>query len=189
MTLLEQVKQGDGAGWQRLISLYRPLVLWWCRNAVARPDDADDVVQEVFQTVAAKMTGFVKPDQGGGFRAWLRAITRHKLGDYLRRVRQEPIGAGGSQAQDLLGEVPAEATPDSSAYEEPLERRILIRRALELIRADVEPRTWEAAWKTLVDDRRPAEVAAELGMTANAVYIARSRLLSRLRQELSDLLE
>jgi RNA polymerase sigma-70 factor (ECF subfamily) len=187
VTLLEQVQRGDRAGWQRLMDLYRPLVLWWCRGKVAPPADAEDVAQEVFKTVAARVADFHKPAQGGGFRAWLRTITRHKLGDHLRRAHHAPAAAGGD-AQEILGQIPATA-PEEADAEDPLERRILYRRALELVRGEVEARTWEAVWRTAVDGQRPADVAADLGITPGAVYSARSRVFARLREELAGLLD
>jgi RNA polymerase sigma-70 factor (ECF subfamily) len=189
VTLLEQVQGGDRHGWQRLVALYRPLVLWWCRGKVASREDAEDVAQEVFQAVFRRIDEFTKQPQRGGFRAWLRAITHHKLGDYFRRARHQPAAAGGSQAQELLAELPAGHGEASSSDDGVSERCLLLRAALELVRPEFQPRTWEAAWKAAVEGQAAAAVAEALGMTVAAVYIAKSRVLKRLRQELDTLLD
>lgn len=187
-TLLDQAKAGDAAAWQRLEFLYTPLVRWWCRrHGVCRPPDVEDVTQEVFLAVAAKLAGFTKGPPGS-FRSWLYTIARHKADDHHRRTHARPAAAGGSAAQARLEEL-AEATGESSGAEQGVsERAILVRRALEMVRPEFQPRTWQAAWQVVVEGRRPAEVAAALGMSAGAVYTAKSRVLGRLRELLSDLL-
>jgi RNA polymerase sigma-70 factor (ECF subfamily) len=189
LNLLVQVKQGDPQSWDRLMSLYRPLVLWWCRCHVPRPEDAEDVAQDVFMTVHKKIVTFTRGERPGSFRAWLRGITYRKLGEYFRRARHQPAAAGGSEAQEILTAMPDEFDEDASADEVPSERCILLRSALELIRADFEPNTWEAALRAAVDGQGAADVAEALGMTARAVYTAKSRVLKRLREVMDDLLD
>jgi RNA polymerase sigma-70 factor (ECF subfamily) len=186
-TLLEQVKQGDAAGWQRLMGLYRPLVLWWCRHKVARREDAEDVAQEVFTTVLSKVGEFAR-QRRGSFRAWLKQITHFKLLEHRKEECHQPAAAGGSEAREALDQCPDQPL-EPSAEEDPSERRILLRSALELVRADFTPSTWEAAMRTAVEGQAAADVAAELGLSTSAVYIAKSRVLGRLRKELANLLE
>jgi RNA polymerase sigma-70 factor (ECF subfamily) len=188
-TLIEKVKQGETESWERLMKHYRQLVLWWCAGKVAGPEDADEIAQEVFTTVFTNIGAFTRREQGGGFRAWMRAITRNKLGDYLRRSRNRPAAVGGSDAQAILVEVPADEAQASSADDGATERVILLRSALEEVRPEFEPNTWNAAMRTAVEGQPAADVAAALGMTPAAVYIAKSRVLARLRQELGDLLD
>jgi RNA polymerase sigma-70 factor (ECF subfamily) len=188
-TLIEKVKQGERESWERLMKLYRQLVLWWCRGKVACPEDAEEVTQEVFTTVFTNIGEFTRRQEGGGFRAWMRAITRNKLGDYLRRACKWPTAVGGSDAQAILVEVPADDGEASSADECASERVILVRSALEQVRSEFEPNTWNATLRTAVEGQPAADVAAALGMTPAAVYIAKSRVLARLRQELGDLLD
>jgi RNA polymerase sigma-70 factor (ECF subfamily) len=189
VTLLARVRAGDAGGWRRFVCLYTPLVLWWCRRNGLRDEDAQDVTQEVFQTVAAKVGGFAGGGQAGAFRRWLSAITRHKLGDHYRRRRRQPRAAGGSDARALLAQAPADPPDDSGATEDGAsERGILCRAALDLVRPEFQPHTWEAAWRLTVEGHSAKDVAAELGMSVGAVYTAKSRVLSRLRAELEGLL-
>jgi RNA polymerase sigma-70 factor (ECF subfamily) len=188
-SLLERVKADDAAAWDRLVSLYAPLVLHWCRRWDLQEQDVADVFQEVFQAVAAHIAGFRKQREGDTFRGWLRTITHHKVQDHFRRLGREPGGVGGTDAQVRLAQVPAPApSEDDGAGAEPAERS-LFHRALELIRSDFEERTWQAFWRTTVEGQAAKDVASDLGMTPGAVRVAKCRVLQRLREELGDLIE
>src|SRR5262249_12704976 len=146
------------------------------------------LTQEVFRTVAGKLGGFTKGPPGS-FRSWLYTITRYKAGDQYRRQRDQPAAVGGSDAQARLANLP-EITPDSAAEaEDATERTILGRRALELVRPEFQPRTWQAAWRVVVEGRSPADVAAELGLSDGAVRTAKSRVLAGLRQISAELVD
>ncbi|MBX9581495.1 MAG: sigma-70 family RNA polymerase sigma factor [Gemmataceae bacterium] len=182
--LLDRARGHDPAAWERLVSLYAPLVFHWCRRWGLRDDDAADVFQEVFQAVAARLGGFRRDPAGGTFRGWLRTIARNKVNDLFRRRRHEFPGAGGSEAQARLLQVPGPVPPDDAPPDAGVPA--LLRRALELIRGEFEPRTWQAFWRTAVDGRSPKDVADELGMSGGAVRVAKSRVLHRLREVLGD---
>jgi RNA polymerase sigma-70 factor (ECF subfamily) len=187
--LLERLKEGDPEGWRRLLHLYGPLVLWWCAGGGLRLHEAEEVAQEVFLTVSNRVGGFRKRWQRGSFRAWLRGITRNKLAAHRRRYGRQPQALGGRAGQELLAGVPADPPDAFGEADDATERGILGRRALDLLRSEFDPRTWEAAWLTVVEGRRPADVAAALGMTPNAVYIAKSRVLGRGRQLFQELVD
>jgi RNA polymerase sigma-70 factor (ECF subfamily) len=187
-SLLERARADDPQAWERLIALYAPLVLQWCRGWNLREQDAADVFQEVFQAVATHLAGFRKERTGDSFRGWLRTITRNKVYDLFRRQGREPNGEGGTDAQARLAEYPAPEHEDSSLSEAREERR-LFAQALELIRAEFAERTWQAFWRTAIEGRPAPQVAAELSMSAGAVRVAKSRVLQRLREELGDLIE
>lgn len=186
-SLLELVKANDPIGWQRLVRLYGPLAYSWCRRLGLRADDAADVVQEVFRAVLLHVADFQR-DQGAGFRAWLWTIARNKVRDHWRRQSVQPEARGGSDAQQRLLELAAvddEEPPSTRSGD----RGNLLHGALNLIRSEFEERSWQAFWLVTVEGRRPAEVAEDLNMTVNAVYVAKSRILNRLRQEFGDILE
>jgi len=180
--LLERVRTRDSDAWQRLVEIYGPLIYRWSRKAGLASEDAADVVQESFRTVSQRFAEF-RHTGPGAFRAWLWSITRHKIGDCLRRLRNQPRAQGGTQAQEVLQQMAdaiAASTTDGSAAEE---NAGLIRRIVEAVRTEFEERTWQAFWRIVVDGRSPAHVAQDLGLTLHAVYKAKSRVLSRLRQE------
>jgi RNA polymerase sigma-70 factor (ECF subfamily) len=187
-SLLERVKADDTAAWDNLVSLYAPLVFHWCRKQDLQEQDAADIFQEVFQAVATHIAGFRKERPGDTFRGWLWRITRNKIHDHFRRLGREPGGVGGTDAQVRLSQLPAAESSEEEAAEGKADRG-LFGRALKLIRADFEDRTWEAFWRTAVGGEAAKDVAADLGMTPGAVRVAKSRVLQRLREELGDLIE
>jgi RNA polymerase sigma-70 factor (ECF subfamily) len=184
-SLIDAAREHDPAAWERIVALYAPLVLHWCRQGGLGEDDAADVFQDVFQSVAAHLDGFRRDRTGGTFRGWLRTITRNKVNDAFRRRRREPPAVGGSEAQARWTQLPQpvpldEETSGSAAVS------ALLRRGLELIQGEFEPRTWQAFWLTAVEGRAANDVAEELGMSGGAVRVAKSRVLHRLRAELLD---
>jgi RNA polymerase sigma-70 factor, ECF subfamily len=189
LSLLERARARDAAAWDRLARLYSPLVDGWCRQAGLQDADAADVRQEVFLAVAGGINEFRHDAAGGTFRGWLRGITQHKIGDHWRRTRAGQAGAGGSDAYQQFLQLPAEGPDDSQNPSPPEEINILYRRALELMATDFEEHTWKAFWRVVVEGQRPAAVAADLNVTANAVYLAKARVLARLREEFRDLID
>ena len=186
LTLLGRLKGNEPDAWERLLRLYGPLVLFWGRRAGLNEPDAADLLQDVLKSVSGAIAQFERDRTQGTFRGWLWTIARNKLRDRARIATRQPVALGGSDAQQMLQQVP-EIEPDSSPDAEP--SRALLNRALELVKSEFEPRTWEAFWRTTVDDRTPQDVAAELGIGLASVYQARSRVLRKLRVELGELIE
>ena len=193
-SLLEGVKARDTDAWSRFSRLYSPLVYRWARQMGLQATDAADVVQEVFRAVALHVAEFRREKPGDSFRGWLYTITRNKVRDHFRRRGAQPQAEGGSEGQARLLEVP-DVLPDDKLRDDTTSVTLasaqaeLTHRIMELVRAEFEPRTWQAFWLTTVDGRVPAEVAGELGMKVGSVYMAKNRVLARLRQELSGLME
>jgi RNA polymerase sigma-70 factor (ECF subfamily) len=181
--LIERAAARDPAAWRRLVELYGPLVYHWCRASRVPPDDAADVVQEVFRGVAGGLAGLDLSREGATFRGWLRVLARNKIADFARRAADRPQAAGGSSAQEMICNLPADASDDASQADAAHEDRI--HAALATLREEVQDRTWQAFWRTTVEGHAAADVAAELGMQPGAVYQAKSRLLARLRQLLA----
>jgi RNA polymerase sigma-70 factor (ECF subfamily) len=177
------VRAGHPQAWRQLADLYGPLVYAWCRSRGLQAADAEDVLQEVFLTVASRIADFRRDREGDTFRGWLAGITRNKIGDWLRRRQKGETATGGSDAQRLLLEAPA---TQPTIWPEPGEPGDLYRRALDVIRTEFTDRTWQAFWKVVIEGRVPADVAADLAMSRNAVYLARSHVLRRLREVLGE---
>jgi RNA polymerase sigma-70 factor (ECF subfamily) len=186
-SLLDRARAREPAAWDRMVVLYAPLVMRWCRGWGLRDDDAADVFQEVFQAVAANLGTFRRSRAGDSFRGWLRTITRNKVHDLYRRREREPPGVGGSEARHFLAQLPQEPAPEEVSSAGAFDGALL-HRALELIRDEFEPRTWAAFWQTAVEGRATVDVAADLGMSPGAVRVAKSRVLHRLRADLGELL-
>jgi RNA polymerase sigma-70 factor (ECF subfamily) len=187
LSLLHRIRNGDATGWRRVIDLYSPLVCHWCRRWGVTGADADDVLQEVFKAAAQSVDTFRREREGDTFRGWLRVIARHRVLALWRGRSQQAEAAGGSEALQRLQEIPEPDVADDP--EEATQFSALVQRALVQLRGEFEPRTWQAFWRVTVDSLPTADVAADLGMTANAVRMAKSRVLRRLREELGDLVE
>jgi RNA polymerase sigma-70 factor (ECF subfamily) len=185
-TLLGRLRADDAAAWRRLVTLYAPLVHHWCLQMGLPPREAGDVLQEVFQSVAANISRFRRDQAGDTFRGWLRTITRHKVTDHFRKRMREPEAAGGTEAQLWMNQFPAPDLAGSESVSLARPERALLQRALELIRGEFEERTWKAFWRMAVEDQSAADVAAELSMSPGAVRVAKCRVLQRLREELGE---
>jgi RNA polymerase sigma-70 factor (ECF subfamily) len=180
VSLLERLRRpAEQAAWQRFVRLYTPLLCHWARRLGLRGADAADLVQDVFVVLVRKLPEF-RYDPRQRFRGWLWTVTLNKWRERRRR------GAPPSQADqaDLDG---LAGPDDAGGIAEAEYRQYLTRRALELLRAEFQPATWKAFWECVVNERPAAVVAGELGLTENAVYLARGRVLRRLRRELDGL--
>ena len=173
----------DADAWRRLARLYTPLVYRWARQCDLQASDAADVSQEVFAAVARSIESFRHDHPEASFRGWLWMITRNQIRLHYRRSQQLPNARGGSTANLFLAQQPEDDSPSEPAGLN--SERSLVHRAVQLVRSDFQPQTWQAFWRMVVDGATAAEVGAELGMTPSAVRQAKYRVLCRLQEELA----
>jgi RNA polymerase sigma-70 factor (ECF subfamily) len=185
-SLLARVQAEDPQAWERLVSLYAPLVLDWCRVKGLQDEDVADIFQEVFRAVVANVGSFRKERKGDTFRGWLRRIAQNKLRDHFRRRSREVSAAGGSSAKERFAQLAEPQPPEDDLIKDDQGERALFARAIDLIRCEFEERTWAAFWRTAIEGRAAKDVAADLAMSPGAVRVAKSRVLHRLREELGD---
>jgi RNA polymerase sigma-70 factor (ECF subfamily) len=174
--LLGQLQRDQGQGWQRFIDLYSVLLNYWFQQDNVPETEWADLQQDVYYAVAKGLREFDHAPGKGSFRGWLRVIARNKVAD-LRRSHA-PVPNTDLLTQHIV-RVPDEAS---------IEKKLLFKQAVDLIRKDFAPLTWQAFWLVAVEDRRPADVAHKLGMKVEAVYVNKSRVLHRLREEFAGLL-
>jgi RNA polymerase sigma-70 factor (ECF subfamily) len=179
-TLLVRMRDPhDRAAWEEFVDRYGPVVYGYGRKQGLQDADAADLTQCVFRRVAAAMSTFAYDPQAGSFRGWLFTIVRNQL----RNLRRQPGGlcpaTGDSATQQLLEAQPA--PEESAVWEESCEVQ-LFRWAARQVQNQFRPATWQAFWQTAVEDRPPAEVAQELALSVAAVYMAKSRVMARLRE-------
>jgi RNA polymerase sigma-70 factor, ECF subfamily len=181
VSLLERLRRpGDQQAWAHFVDLYTPLIYSWARRRGLQAQDASDLVQDVFTLLVRKLPQF-SYDRNKTFRGWLRAVTLNKWQE--NRRRQPPRMVNVRDAAEV-------AAPESDeAFWHVEYQQRLVGRALELIKGDFQPTTWEAFWAYMVQGRPPARVAADLGITVGAVHASRFRVLARLRQELEGQLD
>jgi RNA polymerase sigma-70 factor (ECF subfamily) len=174
--------------WERLVAIYTPLIRNWLRRAELKIVDGDDVVQDVMAVVVRRLPEFRHNGRTGAFRAWLRAITANCLRDHVRARRQVPKATGDSDFAMTLAQLEDPESALSRQWDE--EHQVHVTRMLlEQLRPGFEAKTWSAFEEFAIKGRSAADVARELGTTPNAVFIAKSKILARLREEASDLLD
>lgn len=183
-SLLVRIKDlRDEMAWGEFAQLYTPLIYRFARQSGLQDADASLVTQDVLVTVARTIHRFEYNRKTGSFRGWLKVVTRSRLTDFLRAQGREVQGTGDTAMQHVMDEQPDASQLDLWEREF---RRTLFEWAVDRIRCDFEDTTWQAFWQTSVGDRETADVAEELGLSVGAVYIARSRVLARLRKEIEE---
>ncbi len=186
-SLLAGIQAQDPAAWSRFVALYKPLILHWCRLQSIQLADAEDVAQEVFQSVSGAVDRFQRQSVGS-LRSWLKTITRNSIASHFRRGERAATGAGGTSALEAIHAVPSPAAgeePPADAEDE----RIVIRQAFEMVLSGFKDHTREAFWRVVVDKQSPEHVAQDLGIGVHLVYIAKSRVLKRLREEFAGVVD
>jgi RNA polymerase sigma-70 factor (ECF subfamily) len=188
ISLLERLRlHPDAASWQRLVDLYTPLVAGWLRLQGVQAADVDDLTQEVLGTLVRELPQFHHDLRPGAFRRWLRGIALNRLRSF-RRARR-PLPAGGAPAlEEALDRLEDPDSDLSRRWDEEHDRHV-VRRLLELIEPEFEPDTWRAFRMVVLEGKPTREAADALGLSPNAVRIAKSRVLARFRQEIDGLID
>jgi RNA polymerase sigma-70 factor (ECF subfamily) len=179
--LLEQARDRRAEAWDRLVALYTPLLHAWLTAAGLQPADRDDLTQRVLEVLVRQLPDFEHSGRPGAFRSWLRGIAINLLHEHWR---SRPVPAADSVLAQL-------ADPDgglSRLWDEQHDRHVL-QGLMEQVRPEFTPATWQAFRRIALDGARAALVAGELGLSVNAVLIARSRVVARLRQVAQGLVD
>lgn len=178
----------DDRAWHEFVEIYTPMIYRFLRKRGLQDADAGDLTQEVLRAVAGSIERLDYNPERGTFRGWLLTITRNKLYDFLSAQSGQPHGSGDTGLQQVLNAVPEHNGADSSEWDHEYALRVFQYTA-ELIRNSFEESTWRAFWETCVDGREIRDVATSLQISVGAVYIARSRVLARLKQEVERISE
>jgi RNA polymerase sigma-70 factor (ECF subfamily) len=178
----------DEAAWAEFLAIYEPLVYGLARRKGLQDADARALCQEVFRAVAGAIERWDPDPAKGKFRAWLFRIARNLLVNFLADQRRHARGTGSTSVQDLLEAKPAGDSQSEAEFAAEFKRQAF-RWAADQVKHEFSASTWQAFWKTGVDNCPVGQVAHELGLSAGAVYIARSRVLARLRQRVEELSE
>jgi RNA polymerase sigma-70 factor, ECF subfamily len=179
-TLLSHLRHdNDPSAWGRFVRLYSPLLYSWAGSMGLQHADALDLVQEVFTTLIQKLPEFTY-DSHKSFRSWLFTVTRNK---FLEKARRRVLPVDRRVPPEELV-----APPAAEAVEEGDFQRYLMGQVLPAMRELFQPSTWQAFWEHVVEGQPAPEVAARLGVTVNAVFKAKARVLARLHRELADLM-
>jgi RNA polymerase sigma-70 factor (ECF subfamily) len=187
-SLLVRAQAGATDAWKDLTDLYSPLILGWLNRQGVPARDREDLSQEVLLSVVQYLPGFQHSGRRGAFRCWLRTIVCSRTADYWRAVDAGTQAEGGSGATAALQQI---ADPDSDLnrqWDEEHDRYVL-HCLLDLVEEEFEPLTLQAFRRLALDGVSGAEAAGELGLSVAAVYVAKSRVLARIRQEAEGLID
>jgi RNA polymerase sigma-70 factor (ECF subfamily) len=176
----------DRAAWQQFIDLYGSLIYNFARRRGLQDADAADLTQEVFMAVSRAAGRWHYDPRQGSFRGWLYGITRHKLAKFLQRRRTQPPGSGDTNINQRLDEEPSHEPEPEAAWEQEFQQQVF-RLAAAQVQDHFAQTTWQAFWQTAVEGKSAAVVAQELGLSVGAVYVAKSRVLARLAEQVQQM--
>jgi RNA polymerase sigma-70 factor (ECF subfamily) len=188
-TLLQRLTdRSDSVAWRQLVDLYTPLINRWLRRLGVSAQDAEDLAQDVLAIVVREVASFRHNGRAGAFRAWLRTITTNRLRQSWRSRRSRLQTSDPPDFGAMLDQMEDPASELSRRWDREHDE-FVVQRLLDLIEADFQPATWRAFRRQVIDGASVETVAAELGLTVNAVLIAKSRVLSHLRRNAEGLIE
>ena len=176
----------DRQAWSEFVGVYAPLVFGFARKHGLQSADAADLTQEVLRAVAGAAGRFRYEPGRGSFRGWLFTVVRNRLRNFLAGRQRREQGTGGAVHQQVLEALPARPEDAETLWDQEYQRR-LFDWAAEQVRQDCREQTWQAFWRTAVEGQSGQEVARALGMSPAAVYLAKRRVLDRLREYLQPL--
>ena len=187
-SLLLRAQIGEESAWKDLTDLYRPLIIGWLNRQGVPAVDLEDLSQEVLLSVVKHLPSFQHSGNRGAFRTWLRTIVCRRAADYWRAIDGDTQARGGSGAAAALQAI---ADPDSELNRQWDEEhdRYVVHCLLDLVEEEFEPITRQAFRRLALDGISGAEAAEELGLSVAAVYVAKSRVLARIRQKAEGLID
>jgi RNA polymerase sigma-70 factor (ECF subfamily) len=177
----------DREAWEQFVEIYAPLVYSTARRRGLQDADAADLTQDVLRSVSCAVGRLDYDPRRGTFRSWLYTVTRNALNSFLEAQRRVPRGSGDPAVQSWLERRPG-LEEESAIWDRQYQERLL-RYAAERVRNCFEEPTWQAFWQTAVEGKPAKLVATSLRMTVGAVYIAKSRVLARIKEQVRQLLE
>jgi RNA polymerase sigma-70 factor (ECF subfamily) len=190
-SLLAAAIGSEPEAWQQLLKLYEPRMLRWCRSQGLDRIETADVIQDAWMSVARGLASFRSQPGAGAFRAWLHQIVRRRIADYRRREVLRSPAVGGSSFAMRVAELPNESDQTPPNQDDPSQCLSQssgdLQRAMATVQQEIEPKTWQAFWLCVVDQRSTDEVAHSLAMKPANVRQCRSRVLRRLRQTMERL--
>ena len=181
--LLRMREPSDDGAWSEFARLYTPLLRKFALLRGVDSQDVDDLVQEVLKTVSQAIRDFEYDAARGTFRSWLFIVTRSKVARHFKKQSRLTCGSGCETVRLMLEAQPA---PEEEKDWDLEYRRRMFAWASEIVQKEVAEKTWRAFWMMTVEEKTTADTAKELGMTAGAVYVAKSRVIARMRERIAS---
>jgi RNA polymerase sigma-70 factor (ECF subfamily) len=187
-SLLVRIRDGhDQEAWRQFVQIYAPVVYGFARKRGLQDADAADVMQDVLRRVAGAAARLEYNPSRGSFRGWLYTVARNRIFTFLE-AKQHDHGraSGGTDAHVRLESVSISEWDSARSWDDEYERNLLAV-AMQHVQTEVQPATWQAFWQTAVEGKQAQAVGKAVGISAGAVYVARSRVLARLKEEVGRL--
>jgi RNA polymerase sigma-70 factor (ECF subfamily) len=176
----------DHEAWNEFTAIYEPLVLRLLRRDGLQEPDARDVCQQVLAAVANDVDRWEPDGRDRSFRRWLFRIARNRVIKFLDGERKRPTAVGGSGAHAALEQARDKRESLSDVFQREYRQQLLLQ-AADAIRAEFRGSTWKAFWLSAIEGQSIAAVADQLGMSVGSVYVARSRIVARLKSKVRDI--
>ena len=174
---LRSAQAGEDAAWQRLVKVYSNLIAWWCRKSGIPAQDVEDVLQDVLAAVARSLPSY----EHESFRGFLWSITSNKVKDYWRNWHRRAQSGGGGDVQEILDNIEAESKSSIGSVD--VATKLIFDSVVQLVRGEFSERDWQVFWDYAVEAKDARSVAESHGVTRNQVFLAKSRILRRIRSE------
>lgn len=189
VSLLERLRSAgpDDPQWRRLHDIYEPWILRWLRHVPDLGDEAHDLTQEVLMVVVRSLPDFER-QRDGSFRRWLGNVVANRLRSHWRQRKRRPLAAGSDSVDGFLRQLEDPASALSQQWDREHDEFVL-RRLMAAVERDFNSTTWQAFRRCALDGESPTAVAADLGLSVNAVLTGKSRILRRLREEAAGLID
>lgn len=185
-SLLVQLRDGTNHGaWQEFMKLYGPVVYGFARKRGLQDADAADLMQDVMRSVSTSIGRLDYDRSQGTFRGWLFTMTRNRVFNFLSARRLRPQGSGDTGTNRMLDSQPADSDAED-VWEVEYQRR-LAALAMQRVKSEFQESTWQAFWLTAVEGKSAADVSSQIGLSTGAIYVAKSRVLARLKDEVETM--
>ena len=172
---------GDQVAWGEFVDLYTPLIFRFCGSRGVADTDRPDVMQEIFKAISNSIGRFDYDQNRSSFRNWLFTVCRSKINNYLRVQYTRPKASGTTSVRRRIENEP---DPREEQDWETDYRRYMFQWAAKKVRHEFATKTWSAFWRTAVEGEEVADVASDLDMSSGAVWVAKSRVVARIRQRI-----
>ncbi len=184
-TLLVRMRDPeDERAWAEFVELYAPIMYNFVAKRGLQKADVEDVVQNALRAFAGAIQRFEYDPEKGTFRSWLFRVLRTKLADHYRKLKVHEQGTGRSTVMRVIEETPSES--EEADWDTEYHQHVF-QWAVKRVRPQVSEQTWQAFWMTAVSERDAGEVAKELGMERGAVYVAKSRVIARMKRAVESI--
>jgi len=181
-SLLERLRdRAHSVAWTRMVDIYSPMIQAWLRRYGLPQSELDDISQSALSAVVANLNQFHHNGRTGAFRNWLRTITVNSLRQKFRKDRTRADIPGGRTLLADLNELEDPTSSLSELWDRAHDANVL-RTLITWAEPDFEAKTRKAFRLQVLEEAPPKIVASRLEMTLNAVLIAKSRVLKRLRE-------